>query len=180
MAVWFAHHCSYFFVWIWTYDNFRTIFDTTGLCATASVAKLNPPLGLSVGSLTNVITFHLTFPHWWCSRDSYSRVISGHSMIQSPSVLLHSLARRLRDYFGSFEILNPARTFWLNFWNYSFENEQWSESFTIFIVSKDSGNIRNKDLVDQVHHTNRLNFNGQRQVIHLCRLDMALLLNKYY
>ena len=87
-------------VWIWMFDDFWTIFDTTCLCATASVAKLNAPLGLSVGSLTNVITFHLTFPHWWCSRDSYSRVISGHSMIQSPSVLLQSLARRLRNYFA--------------------------------------------------------------------------------
>ena len=88
---------------------------------------LVPPrasFGLTVGSLDNVITFHLTFPHWWCSRDSYSRVISGHSMIQSPSVLLQSLARRLRDYFGSFEILNSAWTFWLNFENYSFWNER--------------------------------------------------------
>ena len=60
-------------VWIWMFDDFWTIFDTTCLCATASVAKLNAPLGLSVGSLTNVITFHLTFSRW------FGPVISGHS-----------------------------------------------------------------------------------------------------
>ena len=58
----------------------------------ALVSMLNAPLGLTVGSLANVITFHLTFPHWWCSSDSYSGVISGHSVIQSPSrfIAIHS------------------------------------------------------------------------------------------
>ena len=44
-------------------------------------------------------------------------------------------------------------------------------------LSKDSGNIRNKDLIDQVHQTKRLNLNGKRKVIQLCRLEIALLEN---
>ena len=77
--------------------SFFTKFTMLAHCAAAAaaaalVSMLNAPLGLTVGSLANVITFHLTFPHWWCSSDSYSGVISGHSMIQSPSrfIAIHS------------------------------------------------------------------------------------------